>query len=411
MRPLTLTVLLVLVSRAAAADWPQWRGPDRSGSSKETGLLAAWPKEGPPLVWKATGLGGGYASPSVAQGKIFLMGSKGEEEFLFALDASAGKQLWSTRIGKVGFNDGPNYPGPRAAPTVVGELLYTLGSDGDLVCARVDSGKVVWRRHLENDFEGKRGTWAYTESPLIDGDVLVCTPGGAKACLVGLDRMTGKVLWQTAKRSANFAGYASAVIAHAGKTKLYVQFLGAGVVGVDARDGRLLWEYRKNVGTVNAATPVVHDGLVFTSATGDEGAGGDALLRLVPAPAGVEIKEVYFLRNLMNFHGGVVRIGEHLYGAGRGGMVCIEFRTGKLKWRHRSIGHCSLLAADGHLYLRGQRGEVALVEATPAGYREKGRFSQPDRSRFNTFAHPVLANGRLYLRDAGVLLCYDVKAR
>jgi outer membrane protein assembly factor BamB len=408
---LPFAALLALAWPTPAADWPQWRGPDRTGVSQETGLLDRWPKDGPKLLWKAAGLGGGYATPSVAAGKVFLMGSKDDEEFLFALDAATGKQLWSIRVGKVGENDGPNYPGPRAAPSIAGELLYTLGSDGDLVCARTDSGKVVWRKHLETEFEGKRGTWAYCESPLVDGDVLVCTPGGSRATLLALDRKTGKVLWQTKKPSRNYAGYASAVAAQAGKTKLYVQFLGAGVVGVDARDGKLLWEYRKNVGGTNCATPIVHDGLVFTSAPGDQGAGGDALLRLMPTNGGVEVKEVYYLRNLMNHHGGVVRIGEHLYGTGRGGLVCLEFRTGKVKWRHRSIGPGSLLAADGHLYLRGQRGEVALIEASPAGYREKGRFRQPHRSRFATFAHPVVAGGRLYLRDEAVLLCYDVKAR
>src|SRR5262249_37748539 len=175
----------------AATDWPGWRGPDRTGVSRETGLLDRWPKEGPKLLWKATELGGGYATPSVAGGKVFLMGSKGDEEFLFALDAATGKRLWSTRVGKIGENDGPNYPGPRAAPSVVGELLYALGSDGALVCARTDSGKVVWRRHLETDFGGKRGGWAYCESPLVDGDVVVCTPGGEKATMVALDRKTG----------------------------------------------------------------------------------------------------------------------------------------------------------------------------------------------------------------------------
>jgi outer membrane protein assembly factor BamB len=275
----------------------------------------------------------------------------------------------------------------------------------------VATGRVVWRRHLEKDFEGQRGVWAYAESPLVDGDVLVCTPGGPTATLVALEKKSGAVIWKAVVPDYNVANYASAVVAEAGGVKQYVQFLGPGVVGVSARDGKFLWRYRGNVGGQSCATPIVYDGCVFTSASGTAGAGGDALLRLVADGQGVKAREVYLVGAMKNHHGGVVRLGEYLYGTGGTGLVCLEFKTGAVKWRDRSVGKGSLVAADGHLYLRGERGAVALVEATPAGYREKGRFNQPDRSRFPAFAHPVVAGGRLYLRDADVLLCYDVKAR
>jgi outer membrane protein assembly factor BamB len=229
--------------------------------------------------------------------------------------------------------------------------------------------------------------------------------------MLALEKKTGKVIWKTAIEDANIAGYASAVVAQAGTRKLYVQFMGAALVGVDARTGKQLWRYRKNVGGVDAATPIYHDGHVFTSASGQDGAGGDALLRLVATKEGVEAKQVYLLRNMLNFHGGVVRVGEYLYGTGNGGLVCLDFKTGAVKWKHRSIGQGSLMCADGCLYLRGTQGQMALVEATPDGYREKGRFRQPRRSRFSTFAHPVVAGKRLYLRDADLLLCYDVGAK
>lgn len=404
-------LLLLLVPAAALADWPAWRGPDRTGVSTETGLLKAWPEDGPKLLWAASGVGGGYATPTVAGGRVYLLGSKAGDEYVHALDAKEGKPVYAVKLGKVGENKGPQYPGPRSSPTVAAGKLYTLGSDGDLVCLQSADGKLVWRHHLVTDFEGNRPPWAYCESPLLDGDVLVCTPGGPSAAMLGLDAATGKVRWKTPLDIGNVAGYASPVAARVGDRKVYVQFMGAAVVCVDGTTGELLWKYRKNVGGVNAATPIVHDGCVFTTAAGDAGAGGDALLKLVPGEKGVSVKQVYLSGNMKNFHGGVVRLGEYLYGTGSGGLVCLHFKTGDVKWRHRSIGSGSLMAADGHLYLRNTSGTVALVEATPDGYREHGRFAQPQRSRFATFAHPVVADGKLYLRDEDVLLCYDVRAK
>jgi outer membrane protein assembly factor BamB len=407
---LAVGLLLVGTGAAAAGDWPCWRGPDRTGVSAETGLLKRWPLGGPRLVWKATGIGGGYSTPSVAGGRVFVMGSRGGEEFVLALDARDGRRLWSTRVGIVGENTGPNYPGPRSTPTVDGGLFYTLGSDGDLVCAATATGQVVWHKHLLKDFEGKRGTWAYAESVLIDGDTLVCTPGGHRATMAALDKRTGAVRWQAVKPEYNTAGYASAVVAEAGGVRQYIQFVGSGLMGVAARDGRLLWTYNRHIGGVSSGTPIVHDGYVFSSASGVEGAGGDALLRLSPdGKGGVQATEVYLVRSIVNLHGGVVRVGEFLYGTTRSALVCVEFKTGARKWLERGVGQGSLVAADGHLYVRGEQGDVALVEATPGGYHEKGRFRQPDRSAFSTFCHPVVANGRLYLRDEDVMLCYDVQ--
>jgi outer membrane protein assembly factor BamB len=400
---------VVLPTSCLAADWPGWRGPDRTGVSPEMGLLRTWPPEGPRLLWKATGLGEGYASPSVVGGTAYVLGTKSDEEYVIALAVADGKQLWSTKLGIIGKNDGPNYPGPRSTPTIDHDLLYALGSDGDLVCL-TKAGKVVWRKHLEKDFEGNRGTWAYAESVLIDGDVLVCTPGGPSAVLVALNKKTGDVNWKAQVPDGNQAGYSSAIIAQVGKRKQYVQFLGPGIVGFDAQSGRFLWEYTKHTGGISAATPIFHNGCIFTSASGvARDAGGDALLRLTLDGGKPGIKEVYFKRSLSNFHGGVVRVGEYLYGTNNTGLVCIDFKTGTRKWLERSVGTGSLLAADGHLYVRGTQGVVALVEANPNKYVEKSRFQQPFRSRFATFAHPVLADGRLYLRDADVLLCYDVK--
>jgi outer membrane protein assembly factor BamB len=403
---------------AAPGDWPGWRGPDRTGVSAETGLLRQWPEGGPKLLWKATGMGEGHATPSVAGGRVYLMGSKGTkggqggDEFLHAVDVRDGQILWSTHVGLVGENTGPPHPGPRATPTVEGGVLYTLGSDGDLVCVETAGGKVLWRRHLVKEFDGNRGTWAYAESPLIDGDVLVCAPGGPKATLLALKKKTGDVIWQAVVPGGNQAGYASTIVAEAAGVRQYIQYLGVGLVGVSAKDGRLLWHYKKNVGGVSAATPIFHDGCVFCTSGGHLGAGGDALVRLVPGKDGVEAQQVYLVRSMLNFHGGVVRLGEYLYGTGKRGLTCIEFKTGKKMWESETSGVGSLVAtADGLLILRGTGGRVTLVEASPQEYKERGRFQQPHRSRFATFVHPVLAGGRLYLRDTDVLLCYDLKTK
>jgi outer membrane protein assembly factor BamB len=338
------------------------------------------------------------------------MGMKGQEEFVMALDAGDGRLLWSTKVGAVGVNDGPSYPGPRSTPSVEADALYTLGSDGDLVCVDPLTGKLKWRRHLAKDFGGQPGIWAYTESPLIDGDTLICTPGGPTATLVALRKKDGTVIWKGVVEEDNYAGYASAIVAEVGGVKQYIQFLGGGVVGIAARDGRFLWRYNSNVGGQNCATPIFHDGCVFTSASGTGDSGGDALLQLTVRGQGVEAREVYRGRGMKNHHGGVVRVGEYLYGTSGAALVCLEFQTGAVKWRERAAGKGSLTVADGHVYVRGDQGGVVLVEATPAGYKEKGRFQQPFRSRFHTFPHPVVAGGRLYLRDEDVLLCYDVKA-
>jgi outer membrane protein assembly factor BamB len=395
-----------------AADWPQWRGPQRNGLSKETGLLKEWPKEGPKLLWQVRDIGFGYSTPAVVGTRLYLLSNKGmDNEFVQALEIKDGKQAWARRLGKVGPNEKVNYPGARSTPTVDGELLFALGSDGDLACLETASGKEKWRKNLRTDFGGTPGWWAYSESPLIDGDVLVCTPGGKKATLVALNKKTGALIWESPVPGGDRAAYASAVVLTVGGVKQYVQFLEKGLVGVDARTGKFLWRYRRTAtgSPANSPSPVAHDGFVYSST----GRGGGGLVQVKVTEGKVEAQEVYAGRNLPTSIGGVVLVGEHLYGTNGAGLRCVELSTGKLKWQNRSIGAASILYADGRLYLHGEKGQVALVEATPKGYREKGRFAppdQPDRGRSQAWAYPVVANGRLYLRDLGSLWCYDVKA-
>jgi hypothetical protein len=395
--------------KAAPGDWPAWRGADRTGVSTETGLLKEWPEGGPKQLWKATKLGAGYSTPAVTGGRVYVLGTRDKEEFAIALDAKDGSEIWATKIGAIGKDGPPSYPGPRSTPTVDGNRIYVLGSDGDLVCLDKD-GKSVWQKNLEKDLEGKRGRWAYAESPLIDGDTLVCTPGGTKATLAALNKKNGEVIWKAAVPDGE-AAYSSVIVAEAGGVKQYFQLLGKGVVGVAAKDGKLLWNYDKMKNSTNSPTPIFHDGCVFSSYFGPAG-GGNVLLRLSADGDGVAAKEVYSGKALGNHHGGIVLVGDSVYGTTQNGLVCLDFKTGEKKWEEKSVGKGSVSAADGCLYVRSEKdGQVALVEATPAGYKEKGRLTQPDRSKRNAWPHPVIAGGCLYLRDDDVLLCYDVKAK
>lgn len=403
----TLTVFMAF-AQPASGDWPQWRGPNRDGVSKETGLLKSWSAEGPKLVWKATGLGEGYGTVAVAGGRIYGMGYNGVEEVVWALDATSGKAVWTTRIGAPRLADpGGRGAGPRSTPTVDGDRLYALGVSGDLVCLETAAGKLLWRKNLVTDFGGSIPSWGYSESPLVDGEKVIVTPGGWQATLVALNKMNGEVIWKAQVPGGDGAQYASCIVAEVGGQRQYVQFLRGGVVGVAAKDGKFLWRYNNPANhTANCATPVFRDGCVFAASGYNTGGG---LVKLTATSSGVSAEEVYFTRQMQNHHGGMVLVGDYLYGFDGSNLTCLNFKTGEVAWFHRSVGKGSVVYADGHLYVRSERGPVALVEATPSGYVEKGRFEPPERSGKNAWPYPVVAGGRLYLRDQDNLFAYDVK--
>lgn len=413
------TGTLAVVAAAAltdllATDSPQWRGPGRNGTSSESGLLKEWPQDGPKLVWKIADAGSGYATPSVVGDRIYLLGNDGlEDESIRALSAKDGSKLWATRLGKVGNpQQKPTFPAARTTPTVVGPVLYALGSDGDLACVETASGKVRWQKSLRNDFGGKPGIWAYSESPLVDGNTVVVTPGGPTATVVALDAKTGETLWKFASPEGEDAGYSSAIVVETGGVKQYVQLLPKGLVGLDAKSGKLLWRWSKTISKygANIPSPLAADGLVYAAAAGT----GGGAIRLKADGGGVAFDELYFESKLPTAIGGTVKVGDHLYGTTGQSLLCFEAATGKLKWEDRSIGTASLYVAGGLLFLHGENGAVALVDPSPEAYREKGRFTPPDAPKKSapmekSWAYPVVANGRLYVRDHGALWCYAVK--
>jgi outer membrane protein assembly factor BamB len=411
LRTWLLSALLFAVPLLAvrAGDSPQWRGPKRDAICTETGLLKEWPKGGPKLVWKIEGLGAGYSEVSIAGGRIYTMSerretpqAKDEETFVIALDEKDGKEKWATRIG-VKHGDG----GPRSTPTIDGDRLYALAPRGELACLNVADGKIVWQKNMGKDFGGQVGGWKYCESILIDGDRLICTPGGKDAAIIALDKKTGIPIWKSKLDKPDRADYSSIVIADVGGQKQYIQFLGKGIVGIKAEDGAFLWRYNKPAnGTANCSTPLYQDGQVFAASAYNNGGGSVKLSRDGDK---TDASEAYFLKDMQNHHGGMVLVGGYVYGEGKGQLYCFEFKTGAVKWHAGKPGKGSVLYADGRLYYRNEGGPMTLVEATPDKFVELGRFDPP-KGKGPAWAHPVIANGKLYLRHADILLCYDVKA-
>ena len=389
----------------AETDWPQWRGNNRNGLSSETGLLKQWPAEGPKTLWSISELGEGYGAVSVSGDRIYVQGTRGEASVVFGLNRADGKTVWSTALGPKGNERRGN--GPRATPTVDGDRLYVLTENGDLACLRTRDGSSIWRKNILKDFGGSNPGWLISESPLADGNRLIVSPGGRDAAIVALDKMNGQVIWKTAGLSDQ-AAYSSSIVADVGGVRTIMNFTSAAGVGVRASDGKVMWQYRNAAnGTANCTTPVFADNKVFFSSAYGTGGG---LLGLSAQGGEVKQQEVYFTKDMMNHHGGIVLVNGYMYGFSNSVLTCLEFSTGKRMWVNRSVGKGSLTYADGMLFLLGEDHTVGLAEATPNGYNEKGRFQISDLGR-PSWAHPVVAGGKLYIRNQNTLTCYDVKGK
>jgi outer membrane protein assembly factor BamB len=463
---------MVAAGSSMAADWPQWQGPNRDGKSEDTGLLQEWPQGGPPLAWRIGNRGGGDSAPAIAAGRIYGMGNRGDEEVVWALSEKDGSEIWATSLGPA-FQQRASQgkEGPGCTPTVDGERLYVVGLGGNLACLQVRDGKIIWQISMTEQFGGRVPRWSYRESPLIDGDKVICTPGGEEAIIVALNKLAGEPIWKSklpeapsgdaggpddsgdspggfggrpggpggrpggfggrrgrfGGRRGGFGGfgggggaaYASVIAIDFAGQRQYVQLTANALIGVAASDGKFLWRYDKpaNRMSINCSTPIFHDGMVFASSA--YGAGGGLVKLSKDADGSVKAEEVYATTYMQNHHGGMILLDGYLYGASGGNeggaLVCLDFKTGKVMWDQRqSAGRRakgSLALADGRLYYRMEDGTVVLIEPSPKQYIERGRFEQPDRSRQPAWAHPVIANGRLYIRDQDILFCYDVKAK
>jgi outer membrane protein assembly factor BamB len=411
--PLWVAAVLGATSVAFGSDWTQWRGPARDGLSTETGLLKQWPAAGPKLGWKATGLGSGYSGVSVAAGRLYTMGDGPDASYLHALDEATGKILWSVKVGATGGEEKNKYHGTRCTPTVDGPLVFATGQWGELVCVEAASGKQIWRHDLIKDFNGKMmSVWGYSESPLVDGDRLVCCPGGADGTMLALNKKTGAVIWRT-KEWTDKASYSSIVIATIGDVRQYIQITDANVAGINPANGKVLWKAPRAGRTAVIPTPVVSGNLVYV--TSGYGVGCN-LFKIDSAGGTLTASQVYANKEIVNHHGGVLKIGDKLFGhSDASGWVWQDLKTGQAAYKAEKtkLAKGSVVAADGRLYLRAEsgKGTVVLLDASTPGWTEQGRFDPPNRSDKNSWPHPVIANGRLYLRDQDVLLAYDVKQR
>ncbi|NLH16537.1 MAG: PQQ-binding-like beta-propeller repeat protein [Phycisphaerae bacterium] len=465
-RMAVLTAILMIVACSGmAADWPQWQGINRDAKSPDTGLLKQWPQNGPPLAWRIDKLGGGDGGPAIAGGRIYLMSNRGDQEVVIALSEKDGSEIWVSPLGPA-FRQQASQgrEGPSCTPTVDGDRLYVVGLAGNVACLQTSDGKIVWQKSLADDFGGRRPMWSFRESPLVDGDKVIVTPGGTDAMLVALNKLTSETIWKSKMpdapaaaapapggaggpgegrggpdgprgpgegrggrggRGGGFGGggggasYASAIAIDFEGQRQIVQLTASALIGVAAADGKFLWRYDKpaNRMGINCSTAVHSDGMIFASSA--YGAGGGLVKLSKDASGAIKAEEVYATTDMQNHHGGMILLDGYLYGATGGNeggaLACMEFKTGKILWDLRKDGQRrakgSLTYADGLLYYRMEDGVVVLVEPKPDKYAEVSRFEQPDRSKLPAWAHPVIANGNLYIRDQDILFCYDVKAK
>jgi len=396
-----------LAGRAFAADWPCFLGEYRDNICRETGLLKEWPEEGPKLLWRTRELGNGFSGPAIVGNMLYTMGERNAAEWVIAIDcAHDGQVVWATPVGPIRHTGG-GQPGPRSTPAVHRGKVYALGINGDLVCLDAMSGEGVWRRNLVFEFGGKVPKWGYSESVLIDGRWVVCTPGGPQCTMLALWRLNGEKVW--ACPAGDEAAYSSIIKVSIAGVHQYVQFTDSGVIGVLVRGGKLLWRYDKPANdTANCSTPLWYGQTIF--AASGYGTGGGLVWPKMTPQGEFNPEEIYFTDKMQNHHGGLILWDGHIYGSSNpGDLTCLDYKTGEVKWTDKSCGKCSLLFADGMLIARSEKGLVSLVEATPEEFRLKGRFRQPERTRRSSWTYPVISGGRLFLRDQNVLLCYDLR--
>ncbi|MBN37375.1 MAG: polyvinylalcohol dehydrogenase [Opitutae bacterium] len=405
--PFFFSFLFALCNATSGTDWPGWRGSERNDVSKETGLLQSWPEGGPEKIWMNKLGGLGYSGFSITNGILYTMGAFGDEERLLAFDANSGKKVWELKTGDLLKNNWGD--GPRMTPSVSNGLVYSLGGRGNLICANAKDGKKEWSVHLVEDLGGKVPGWGYTESVLIDQGRVICTPGGEKGALAALDAKTGKVLWRS-KAFTDGAQYSSPIVIENQSKRQYVQLVMKNLVGIEATSGKLLWKSSWPGKVAVIPTPVYSDNHVYVSS----GYGvGCKLVEL----AGSSPVDVYENKVMKNHHGGVIKLGDYLYGYSDGyGWVCQNFKNGELKWNEKkSLGKGAIAYADNRFYCLGEGdGRVILIEATPEGWKAKGEFTiTPQTEQRNpkgkVWTHPVISNGKLYLRDQELIFCYDIK--
>ena len=395
------------MASAEGPSWPVFHGPNGDNISAETGLLKTWPEDGPPLVWTAEGIGDGYASVSLAEGVIYTAGNVEDKMVITAMDL-AGKTKWQAECGKA-WTAGP--AGTRATPTIDGDRLYYETPFGDVVCMDVADGKKIWEINILDEFDGQNIIWALSESVVIDGDNAICCPFGKKASVVALDKKTGSVVW-TAEGTGDKAGYATVSIVEFAGRRMILTMSGKALVGVDADNGKLLFRYEHETKhDVNATQPIFNDGMVFI--TSGYGAGSE-MVKLTASGGRITAERAWETKDLDNHHGGVILLDGYLYGAAmKRNWICLDWETGQTKYSEEGVGKGAVTCADGMLYTQAEdekKRTVGLVKPTPEGHQLVSQFTFPEGGKGKVWAHPVVCDGRLYIRHGDKLYVYSVKA-
>lgn len=400
--PLLFATQATKTSEPKGLEWNQFRGPKRDARSADTGLLKQWPSSGPPLAWKATGLGVGFSSVSHSGNRIFTMGEVDGKCHLLALNAADGKFVWKLPIGAA-YTEAQGGPGPRSTPATDGTIVIAVAPTGEIVCARVADGRTVWQKNMK-EFGASQPGFGFVESPFLDGNLVLVSPGGS---VVALNKLSGQMVWKSKKLKGS-TDYSSLSVGELGKARQYLVMTDKSAAGLLATNGTLLWEGDFPGDRAVVPTPVFGNGIVFVAA--GYGVGCKAF-KVDLAGGQVRFQEAYAGKQFQIHHGGMVLVGEHVYGLhDQGTLKCIELATGKELWADRSVGKGSIAYADGHLICRGENGTVALVEASPAAYAERGKFTPPEMKGSKCWAHPVVSGGRLYIRELDALLAYTLKA-
>jgi outer membrane protein assembly factor BamB len=405
---------LAAVATARAIDWTQWRGPNQDGVSPEKGLLQDWPAGGPKLLWDVTGTGNGYSSVTTAGEHVFTEGEVNGQSSVICLNAKDGSHVWTAAIGKTGTPGCCNAGGPRSVPTIDEKagLIFALSQYGEVAALNLKDGKEVWKKDLVRDFGGIVPTWGYSSAPVVDGDHLILTVGSEKGTVAALDKKTAKEIWLSELNDTqrSDASYSSLVVATIDGVKQYVQLTSRSVSGINPADGKTLWRGDRPGKTAVIPTPVVFGNLVYVTSGY---AVGCSCFEVKKTGDKFAATELWSNKQMQNHHGGVIRFGPNVYGhSDSKGWTCQDIKTGNVLWQDKSFGKGSIAYADNRFILRTEdKGTLALIEANPAGYKEHGRFEQPNRSDQKAWPHPVVSNGKLYIRDEDHLLCYDISAR
>ena len=401
---LALAVVSAVACGVDAADWPQFRGPNRDGTSPETGLLKQWPVGGPKELWSCQNLGEGFSSLAIADGMVYVCGMIRGQGHLFAFDPN-GTLRYDVIYGPEWTKTG-NYPGTRTTPTIDGDRLYLMSGQGRIACYKAKTGEPVWQVDTLGKFKGKNIRWGIAESVLIDGEKAICTPGGANATVVALNKRTGETVW-TSEGLSQLSAYCAPVLVERGSNRLILTLVEKALIGLDANTGKVHWMVPHEVSyDIQAVSPLYHDGMVYV--TNAYHHGGQSFLL---APDGMGVEKKWEEKSLDVHHGGVVLVDGNIHGASSAGRwTCLELASGKVKFSSKLVGKGSALYVGGRLYAYGEKGEIALVKINADGYEQVGSFRIRKGSKEH-WAHPALSNGRLYVRHGEALLCYDIKAR